>query len=52
MATICTERDLSAAAVGLGWDYGVLVVLCCSRSSGGRLNPGSAPDFTRAQGWR
>lgn len=35
--------------VGLGRDYTVLVVLCCSIALEEVV---SAPDFTRAQGWR
>lgn len=50
MHMVCTERDLSAAAVSLGWGYNVLVILCYSSSSGGRLNPGSVTDFTCATG--
>lgn len=51
MHMVCTERDLTAAAaVGLGWGSNILVVPCCSSSSGGRLNPGSVPDFTASTG--
>lgn len=52
MHIICTEGDLCAAAMSLGWGYNVLVVLCCGSSSGGKLNPASVPDFTPPQGWR